>query len=471
MSAPAKSSAPGGLDTKEAAVRLNVVLDFPPQTSVIIATAATTFGELKTQLLPLVGKAAPDAKDVKGSKKADVKMNWSNYGFVAVAFRKVPVDISDSKDTADLKTIGLVDGTTLVVNAPVSIKPKRYRAGHSKKDKDEDDKDATKPKRKGNERSFEDYAGITPKNVLGKWLAAEAGTKKKTLAWEFIEGKGSEVLTQKAFLDLKRDQVTAIFKSEKLNVKKESDVLDAAVAWANAENKRNPPTSTDEKKSAGELIKQALGNDLFNTIRFPLLELNDVALKVSALGLLDQNQTLALFTFLGQKASCAGDEKKIEKLSIDSALKMFNHKPRKPRYLVDLNSWVLTNSAPYVSGGAFQAEQTKEALTDLKNNFMTGATATNNAGAAFIQATFPCDVPVRAISLAPLHKNEGYWGATNGTGASVQWSKDNVQWNTIGTVAHQARQIQKIQCNGVIAARYWRLSYNGYIGLSRFVFE
>jgi len=97
-------------------------------------------------------------------------------------------------------------------------------------------------------------------------------------------------------------------------------VLDGAMAWAKAELKRNPPKSTDSKAD----VKTALG-DILNLIRFPCMELNDIALKVSSIGLLDQPQTLALFTYLGQKA--AKSDKK-SSIALDACIKMFSTKPR-----------------------------------------------------------------------------------------------------------------------------------------------
>jgi len=65
--------------------------------------------------------------------------------------------------------------------------------------------------------------------------------------------------------------------------------------------------------------------DLLNLVRFPCMDLNDIALKVSTANLLDQAQTLALFTYLGQRAA-KGDKK--ASIPLDASIKMFSAKPR-----------------------------------------------------------------------------------------------------------------------------------------------
>jgi hypothetical protein len=344
-------SAPGGLNAKElegSTLRLNVVLDFPSQSTVLSVTASTTYAELLESIATALGltksdSKSADSKSAKSSSKssasasASASFNWRAYTLTAVAFQRIPRDITDSKQSADLKSLDIADRTTIIVNAPLSSKPKKFRAG--RKEKEEKEKDGTDGKKKGSGRSANDYAGLNPKNILTKWLAAETGTKKKTICFEFIEGKAHDVFKQKGWTDLKREQVASILKSDKINVKKEAEVLDAAVAWAKAELKRDPntgidsKTKTDEKESTGAQLTRAMGKDILHAIRFPLFDLNDVAIKLSPLGILDQNQTLALFTYLGQKAACSGDQKKIDKLSLDSTLKGFIVRPRDPRWL------------------------------------------------------------------------------------------------------------------------------------------
>jgi len=114
-----------------------------------------------------------------------------------------------------------------------------------------------------------------------------------------------------------------------LNAEKEGVALDAALAWAKAEMKRNPPKlATDAKE--GEGLRVTLG-EVFNCIRLPLLDLNEVALKITPNNLLSQDQMLALFTYLGQRASAKDNPDRIAKIPIDSSLKQFNAKERTGR--------------------------------------------------------------------------------------------------------------------------------------------
>jgi hypothetical protein len=111
-------------------------------------------------------------------------------------------------------------------------------------------------------------------------------------------------------------------------------------------------------------------------------------------------------------------------------------------------------------------ENTREALLD--GQFTTGAAT--NSSVSWIQATFPHPVPVTSVTIAPLHKNSGVWGPTNGHGGSLQYSHDNQNWTTIGTISYVQMQQQTIAI-GNITARYWRLLHTSYLGTSSLLFK
>ncbi len=113
------------------------------------------------------------------------------------------------------------------------------------------------------------------------------------------------------------------------------------------------------------------------------------------------------------------------------------------------------------------AENTRESLLD--GQFITGA-ATVYSVNEWIQATFPYPVPVTSVTIAPLHKNPTVWAPTNGHGGSLQYSHDNKNWTTVGTIAYVQMQQQKIE-KGNVTAQYWRLFHIGYLGTSSFVFK
>jgi hypothetical protein len=111
-------------------------------------------------------------------------------------------------------------------------------------------------------------------------------------------------------------------------------------------------------------------------------------------------------------------------------------------------------------------ENTHEALLD--GRFATGA-ATND-GFAWIQATFPYPVPVTSVTIAPLHKNPTVWPPQTGSGGSLQYSHDNQNWTTVGTISYVYMQQQKIE-TGNITAQYWRLLHTTHLGTSSFIFK
>jgi len=137
-----------------------------------------------------------------------------------------------------------------------------------------------------------------------------------------------DVLKSKAFKDLKRSDVTAILKSDRLNPEKEANVLNAALEWARIEMKRDPPKNLASNAKDADKLKAVMGQEMFTAIRFPVMDISDIALSVTQTGLLEQDQILSLFTYLGQRAA-AGDKGKPPPL--DSSLKMFTPKARNPR--------------------------------------------------------------------------------------------------------------------------------------------
>ncbi|CAF0786182.1 unnamed protein product [Adineta steineri] len=130
---------------------------------------------------------------------------------------------------------------------------------------------------------------------------------------------------------------------------------------------------------------------------------------------------------------------------------------------IDLNNWTLSMSSVYPTA---KAENTHASLLD--NQFTTGAAT--DIGAAWIKATFPHPVPINSVTIAPLHKDPHLWGETNGDSGSLQYSHDNGTWTTVGTIEYVPMHHQKIIVGG-ITAQYWRLSHEGYLGTSSFIFH
>jgi hypothetical protein len=114
-------------------------------------------------------------------------------------------------------------------------------------------------------------------------------------------------------------------------------------------------------------------------------------------------------------------------------------------------------------------ENTRESLLD--GEFTTGAAAaSSSSGNEWIQATFPYPVPVRSVTIAPLHRNRDAWGPLNGCTGTLQYSHDNANWTTIGTIDYAGMKQQKIE-TGNVTAQYWRLFHSSSLGTSSFVFK
>ncbi|CAF5105409.1 unnamed protein product, partial [Rotaria magnacalcarata] len=122
---------------------------------------------------------------------------------------------------------------------------------------------------------------------------------------------------------------------------------------------------------------------------------------------------------------------------------------------LDLSNWVLSMSSAYTNQH-IPVENTRESLLDGK--YTTGA-GTNN-GTQWIQTTCPYPVPVASVTIGPLHKSN--WGPQWGNGGSLQYSYDNNNWTTVGTIAYMAMQQQKIDIDNV-TAQYWRLFHNDWL--------
>jgi len=93
-------------------------------------------------------------------------------------------------------------------------------------------------------------------------------------------------------------------------------VFEAVLAWGQA-------AAQNQKVEGSEALKQIL-SDVLVHVRFPCMTTQDVAITVVPSGLLEPNQILDLFTYLGMK----GGEKKPK---VGKSLEMFNAKDRKAR--------------------------------------------------------------------------------------------------------------------------------------------
>jgi len=105
---------------------------------------------------------------------------------------------------------------------------------------------------------------------------------------KFIEDNAGEVLSSDAFSRLSKDRLTVILKDDKLAVD-EIDVFKALQKWGEAELKRSQVEGADLKSVLKDLLK---------LIRFPTMEINQIATVVAPSGVLEQTALVGLFSYV-----------------------------------------------------------------------------------------------------------------------------------------------------------------------------
>jgi hypothetical protein len=129
---------------------------------------------------------------------------------------------------------------------------------------------------------------VNKDNVLDLFQIAPTMLGDEEFGLKFIEENAADVLASDAFVKLSKDRLTVILKDDKLAVE-EIEVFKALHKWAEAELKRTQVEGADLKSIVKDLIK---------LIRFPTMEINQVATVVAPSGLLEQSQLVGLFSFV-----------------------------------------------------------------------------------------------------------------------------------------------------------------------------
>jgi len=152
--------------------------------------------------------------------------------------------------------------------------------------------------------------GVTSENACSLYGSGPEGLGDGSFALKFIEDHAKECLQGPAFMALPKDKLLTIVKSDRLCIE-EVELFDAVLMWGRAEALRLNQ-SLDSEGLKGVLA------DFLPHIRFPLMQMEQVAAKVGTSGLLAPNQLLQIFTYLGSKGA--------------SGIKTdFNSTPRAPR--------------------------------------------------------------------------------------------------------------------------------------------
>jgi hypothetical protein len=228
-----------------------------------------------------------------------------------VALGKDVVELGKSKgDKEVLAEVGVVDTSVVFARAPSDIKPPRPRPKKKKSKEGKEEKTGNVDKDR--------YKGLSAKTIFKK-LEETKDVKRRKILLEYMDIYASEIFKNKAAVGaLPKETLLEIIKSDRLNAK-EGEVFDAVVAWGKAYAKEKKEEKADEK---------AILADLLPHVRFPIMTTQDIAVSIAPSGLLEPNQILDLFTYLGMKGTDKTNEKKAK---LPKSLEGFNSKERKGR--------------------------------------------------------------------------------------------------------------------------------------------
>jgi len=250
-------------------------------------------------------------KDLRSQASKALKLDKSSeYSLFAVGYLNDVVQL-DGKDDASVESLGIKDNTVIFLLAPDTLKPKAKKK-ERKKEAVEEEEDLD-----------ERYKGLTQENVIKK-LETSKNKKERVILLEYIDIHAQKILAKPE--KLKLETLKLILKSDTLNIS-EADLLEAVVKWGKTESKNQGKGPKDLKAFLEEV-------GLFQLIRFPCMDMTEVAAKVTSTGLLTEMQLLDLYTYLSAKVSGV-------KATVPASLKGFNAKPREGREDRDI-SWMMT---------------------------------------------------------------------------------------------------------------------------------
>jgi len=129
---------------------------------------------------------------------------------------------------------------------------------------------------------------VNKDNVLDLFRIAPTMLGDEEFGLKFIEENAAEVLASDGFTKLSKDRLLVILKDDKLAVD-EIDVFKALQRWGEAEVKRSQVEGASVKSVIQDLIKY---------VRFPVMEINQIATVVAPSLLLEQSQLVGLFSFV-----------------------------------------------------------------------------------------------------------------------------------------------------------------------------
>jgi len=132
--------------------------------------------------------------------------------------------------------------------------------------------------------------GINIKNVCQMFETAARLLGDEKFGMNFIRENTVDVFKSESFLKLSSERLEVILADDKLSID-ETDLFDAVIKWGKAECKRKSlPNNTVGLKS---ILK-----DILSLVRFPIMELTDIAITVGPSQLVPEERLLVLYQYL-----------------------------------------------------------------------------------------------------------------------------------------------------------------------------
>lgn len=265
---------------------------------------------------------------LKAEFSADEKSD--EYSVSVVPFEADLIDVA-GKGTKTAAEVGIPQGCTFLLVPPVSKRPRIVIVPSNTKEQEGD----KKSKRVDAKR----YANLKKSEIIEQWTGAK-NANAKTVAFEFIEMYGSAALQSKAFAKLSKADASAILSSDHLRCN-ESEVFEAAIAWANANGAA--PASSSAAASASSAAAAAAGGseqkgdaslikEMVRFARVPLMTSKEIASVVVPSRVLDAPGVISAYSFVSLRDQALADEKEPPSLAtVAPALVMFDSHKRSPR--------------------------------------------------------------------------------------------------------------------------------------------
>jgi len=133
-------------------------------------------------------------------------------------------------------------------------------------------------------------ADIQSDNVLSLYEIAPDLLGDNEFGLSFIRANAEEVFSSEGFVNLKRERLIPLLKDDDLSIEEQS-VFKAVQRWGRRQLENDGIDSKD-----GSALKKVL-SDILPLVRFPVMDVADIATSVAPSGLLDNAQLLELFRY------------------------------------------------------------------------------------------------------------------------------------------------------------------------------